>query len=251
MAITSLVLGIFILIMKVKVPLGNKYLRFFLIIAFIGTLLPNSFSYMAIREVPAGIMSVVIATVPIVSLAVALMARIERFQPMRLLGILCGVSALILLAMPDVNLNAPVAWQWVAIALIAPICYGIEGNYVAVRSPVELSAVPTLFGASVIGTLIIGPVAWFGGYWVDMSQEWQAPEWAILGSSLGHLSAYAGYLWLVRRAGAVFTSQVAYVVTLTGVFVSMIMLGESYGWLMWVAVVMMLIGVSLVRPRKS
>ena len=71
-----MVLGAFVFTMKVKVPLGNKYLRFYLIIAFIGTLLPNSFSYMAIREVPAGIMSVVIATVPIVSLTVALITRI-------------------------------------------------------------------------------------------------------------------------------------------------------------------------------
>jgi len=183
MAITTIVLGAYVFIMKVKVPLGINHLRFYLIIAFIGTLLPNSFSYMAIREVPAGIMSVVIATVPIVSLAVALTARIERFQPKRLAGIVCGVSALMLLAMPDVNLNGSISWKWVAIALIAPICYGIEGNYVAVKSPLELSAIPTLFGASVIGTFIIGPIAWFGGYWVNMSQEWQAPEWSILGSA--------------------------------------------------------------------
>jgi len=246
-----MVLGIFIVIMKIKVPRSYTHLRFYLIIAFIGTLLPNSFSYMAIRELPAGIISVIIATVPIVSLAVALIARIERFQPIRLAGIVCGVSALLLLAMPDVNLNESISWKWLAIALIAPICYGIEGNFVAVKSPVDLAAIPTLFGASVIGMFIIGPIAWFGGYWVSMSQEWQAPEWSILGSALGHLVAYAGYLWLAPRAGAVFTSQIAYVVTLTGVFVSMIALGENYGWLMYIAVAMMLVGVSLVRPKKS
>ena len=251
MAITALVLGAFVFIMKIKVPLDRKHLIFYLIIAFIGTLLPNSFSYMALREIPAGIASVVIATVPIMSLVIALIAKIERFEPLRMIGIGCGVSALILLAAPDVNLNGSIAWQWVAIALIAPICYGIEGNFVAVKSPVELSAVPTLFGASVIGTMIIGPIAWFGGYWVTMGQEWQAPEWAILGSALGHLLAYAGYLWLVKRAGAVFTSQIAYVVTLTGVFVSMIALGENYGWMMWVSVALMLVGVTLVRPRET
>ena len=211
MAITTLVLGAFIFILKIKVPRSRSHLRFYLIIAFIGTLVPNSFSYMAIREIPAGIMSVVIATVPILSLVVALIARIERFQFTRLAGILCGVSALVLLAMPNVNLNGSVAWQWVAIALIAPICYGIEGNYVAVKSPMELTAISTLFGASLVGTLIIGPIAWFGGYWVSMSQGWQAPEWAILGSALGHLSAYAGYLWLVKRAGAVFTLSLIHI----------------------------------------
>ena len=71
MAITTLVLGVFIFILKIKVPWGRSYLCFYLIIAFIGTLVPNSFSYMAIRELPAGIMSVVIATVPILSLVIA------------------------------------------------------------------------------------------------------------------------------------------------------------------------------------
>jgi len=57
--------------------------------------------------------------------------------------------------------------------------------------------------------------------------------------------------WFRKRAGAVFTSQIAYIVTITGVFVSIIVLGENFGWLMYVAVAMMLLGVSLVRPIKA
>ena len=251
MAITSVVLAAYIAIARVKVPIDRRYLNFYLVIAFIGTLVPNSFSYIAIRELPAGIMSVIIATVPIMSLTVALIARIEQFRLSRLVGIVLGVSALMLLALPDVNLNGPTALSWVAFAFIAPVCYAVEGNYVAVKSPKELSSVIMLFGASVVGTFIIAPVAWFGGYWVSMSHGWQAPEWAIIGSAVGHLCAYSGYLWLVRRAGAVFTSQLAYVVTLTGILVSILALGEDYGKLMWVAVAMMLVGVSLVRPKQA
>jgi drug/metabolite transporter (DMT)-like permease len=38
---------------------------------------------------------------------------------------------------------------------------------------------------------------------------------------------YAGYVWLVGRAGAVFAAQVAYLVTLFGVFWAMLILGET------------------------
>jgi len=251
LAITTLILGAYLLLTQRRIPVSRKHLLYYLIIAFIGTLIPNSFSFMAIRELPAGIMSVVIATVPIMSLAVALLARIEVFQIKRLFGIVCGVSALILLALPDVTMTGPKMLPWIVVALIAPICYGIEGNFVAVKNPPDLSPVVVLFSASLLGSLIIGPVAWFGGYWVSMTTGWDAAEWAIVGSALGHMSAYAGYLWLVQRAGAVFTSQVAYVVTLTGVFASIAFLDEQYGWIMWIAVAMMLIGVTLVRPSPS
>ena len=60
-----LVLGPFLLLRGKRVPLAWSYLVFFLIIAFSGTIIPNSASYLAQRHLPAGVMAIVIATVPI------------------------------------------------------------------------------------------------------------------------------------------------------------------------------------------
>ena len=62
---------------------------------------------------------------------------------------------------------------------------------------------------------------------------------------------YTGYIWLVGRTGAVFASQVAYIVTLSGVFLGITILGENHSPLVWLALVFMLIGLVLVQPRKS
>jgi len=70
----------------------------------------------------------------------------------------------------------------------------------------------------------------------------------MLGAAGGHMIAYTGYLWLLGRAGAVFTSQVAYIVTLTGVITSIVFLGERYGALLWIAVALMLLALALVKP---
>ena len=60
---------------------------------------------------------------------------------------------------------------------------------------------------------------------------------------------YAGYVWLAARAGAVFATQVAYVVTGSGVLWAMLLLGERFSGWVWAALVVMLLGLFLVQPR--
>ena len=48
-------------------------LTIYLVIALIGTLIPNGASYVAYRHVPAGIMSILISTVPMIAFAIALL----------------------------------------------------------------------------------------------------------------------------------------------------------------------------------
>ena len=62
---------------------------------------------------------------------------------------------------------------------------------------------------------------------------------------------YASYVWLVGRAGAVFTAQVGYAVTATGVIWAMLILSESYSPYFWVAAALILAGVFLVQPRRA
>jgi drug/metabolite transporter (DMT)-like permease len=251
MFLSAIMLGIVLLIKKQSVACSSVAIKYFVVIAFIGTLVPNTFSLLAIDQLPAGIMAIVIATVPMMSLVVALLARIEAFSWTRTVGIILGACALLLIALPDASLPDPTRAPWLLVALIAPFCYAIEGNFVAARAPIKLSPIVTLFGASVIGTLLLTPVVWFGGMTVSLNVVWDMSHWAILGSAVGHVAAYSGYLWLLGKAGAVFTSQLGYVVTLSGVIGAIVLLDENYGLTVWVSVAMMLAGVALVRPKKS
>jgi drug/metabolite transporter (DMT)-like permease len=251
MFLSALMLGVFLVVKKQRVAHTAVALKYFTIIAVIGTLIPNTFSLFAIEQLPAGIMAIIIATVPMMSLVVALVARIESFSWMRTIGVILGVCALLLIALPDASLPDPSKAPWLLVALIAPFCYAVEGNYVAARAPIKLSPVVTLFGASVIGTLLLTPVVLIGGTAVSFTDTWNLSHWSIIGSAIGHVTAYSGYLWLLGRAGAVFTSQIGYVVTLSGIIGAIVLLGESYGLSVWLAVAMMLFGIALVKPKKS
>ncbi len=246
---SSIVLTAISILRGVRAPLHQRTLFYFLVIGLIGTILPNSFSYLAAAQLPAGVMAIIIASVPMFSLAIATSLRIERFSPVRSAGVLLGAAAISILILPETSLPEPEKAIFVLIALVAPFCYGAEGNYIATRAPREVDAVTTLLGASVLGVFIAAPLALATDSWVDLSAPWGAPEWALLFSSLFHVAAYSGYIWLVGMAGPVFSSQVSYVVTLAGVFLSALILSESYSSWVWMALVLMLAGLALVQPR--
>ena len=72
---------------------------------------------------------------------------------------------------------------------------------------------------------------------------------ALIATTILHIGAYGGFVWLIVRAGPVFAAQVGYIVTLTGVFLGMAVLGENNSSWVWLSLVAMLAGLALVKPR--
>ena len=235
---------------RVRFVLGTPALSLYGAIALTGTLIPNSFSYRAAAELPAGVMAIIIALVPMFALPIALGLGLERLQAMRLLGLVLGATAVVLIAAPGSSLPDAVS-LWVAVALIAPLCYGIEGNYLSWRGTDGLDPIQVLWGASAVAMLVAVPMAQVSGNWVSLGETWSVAEWALLLGSVAHVIAYCGYVWLVGAAGSVFAAQVAYVVTATGVLWSMLLLGERYALWVWAAFALMLVGLALVQPRGN
>jgi len=246
--ILSVALGFVALFRQEHVAMEPRHLAYYALIAAIGTLIPGSVSFYVAAKLPAGILGLLLATVPMFSLLIALTIRSETFEAKRMAGIALGVSAMMLLAAPELSLpGAGLAWL-LLLGLFAPFCYGMEGNIVERIAPAEVTPIAAIFVSSIIAIPISGSIAWFGGLWVDLSQPWGKAEWALLGSSLGHAAAYTGYVALVGIAGAVFSSQIAYVTTLSAILASLIFLDESYPATTWIAIAMMMSGLLLVQP---
>jgi drug/metabolite transporter (DMT)-like permease len=251
LVICSIILGVIALVRR-KVPVINRRtLFYYLMIGLLGTILPNSFSFVAIAHLPAGVIGVVIASVPMFTLSIALLLGLEVPSMKRGLGVLLGAIAVLLLIGPETSLPDPDKVVYVLVALVAPFCYGLEGNYIAKWAPQEVDPVGTILGASILGSLIMGPLSVATDSWVELFVPWEGPEWALFFSSIFHVTAYTGYIWLVGVAGAVFSSQIAYVVTISAVFLSALILSETYSVWVWSALALMLLGLSLVQPRAD
>ena len=249
--IATIALSVISIARRVGPIINRRVLIYYLAIALLGTILPNSFSYVAAFHLPAGVMGIVIASVPMFSLGIALGLRIEPPKLQRGIGVLLGVGAVILLVGPETSLPDPEKTIFVFVALVAPLCYGVESNYIASWAPEQVDPVMTLLGASAIGCAIALPLAVTTDSWVDLFTPWGSAEWALFLASLCHVVAYTGYVWLVSIAGAVFASQIAYVVTISAVFLSSLILNETYSGWVWSALALMIMGLLLVQPRRS
>lgn len=251
MAIGAVFLGAITLIQRKRVPLTRATLGFSAVIAVIGTIIPNSAFYYAVAHLPAGIMSIVISTVPLLSFPIALMIGMDKFSLPRLAGLLCGLGGVALIALPQASLPEPGMAAFIPIALIGPLFYACESNFVARFGTAGMDALQAMFLTSAVGTLLSLPLALGTGQFIDPMSGFGAPELALVASSLVHALAYSGYLWLASRAGAVFAAQSGYIVTGTGVVWAMLVFGESYSGWVWGALVLMMFGLTLVQPREA
>ncbi len=234
-----------------RLPFAPRHVALYTVIALIGTLLPNSASYTAAIHLPSGILSIVLSLVPMMAFPIAMALGMDRFSATRFLGLLLGFSAILLIALPETSLpDASMVW-WLPMALVAPAFYAVEGNFVARYGTEGLDPVQVLLGASVVGTVLAAPLALMTGQWISPLPPWGAPDAAILGSSTAHALAYAGYVWMVGRAGAVFAAQVSYLVTAFGILWAWLLLGETYSGWVWAAVALMFAGLFLVQPRRA
>lgn len=250
-AIGAMALGIVQWIRKVPFRRDPHALVVYTVIALVGTIVPNSAMYEAIRHLPSGLVSILLALVPMFAFPIAMALGNERFAVSRFLGLCLGLAGVLLIVGPEASLPDRAMILFVPIALIASLCYGFEGNIVARWGTAGLTPLEVLLGASVVGATLALPLALASGQFIDPRPPWGLPDAAILLSALIHTVVYTAYVWMVGRAGPVFAVQVSYLVTGFGVFWAILILGESYSGWVWSAMGVMMIGMFLVQPRPA
>jgi drug/metabolite transporter (DMT)-like permease len=105
--------------------------------------------------------------------------------------------------------------------------------------------------ASLIGAALALPLAWGSGQWIDPTAGWGTAESAFLIGAAVNIGTYAAYVWLAAQAGAVFASQMSYIVTGSGLLWASVLLGERPSPFVWLALLLMLAGLFLVSPRET
>ena len=251
LVIGALILGIVTHARGHRLPLGPAQIRLYVVIALIGTVLPNSASYAAAAQLPAGLISILLSLVPMFAFPIALAMGLERFSLARFGGLCCGLAGVLLIVGPEASLPERAMVAFIPLALIAPFFYGLEGNVVAKWGTAGVGPIRLLYGASLAGIVISLPLALVSGQFIDPRPPWGTPDLALMTGATVHAVVYTVYVWLVGRAGSVFAVQASYLVTGFGVIWAMVLLGERYSGWIWGALVLMLAGIFLVQPRPA
>ena len=228
----------------------RHHIKYYCVLAFIGISFPNILYYNAAPHLSAGILSVTVSTVPMLTYALMWVLRLEPFRFRRLTGILLGMAAILMLVLPDHGLQSGDASFWTLAVLLCATCYAVENVYISEGIDDSADVRQLLFGSNVIAMIVLLPLSF--QYADNITPAWfvSASAWAILGVSLTSILAYMMFFYAIKTAGPVFASQCAYIVTTSGVIWGIITLGEKHSTWIWGSVAVMLVGLFLVTPRR-
>ena len=236
-------------IRRVNLPLTGQALRFYLIIALIGTVFPNTISYQAAVHLPAGIMSLLLSVIPMFAFAIALGMGNDRFTYRRLIGLIFGLIGVLIIILPAVDLGVNIPVFWAALYLVTALFYAFEGNFVAKWGTQGLDPFQIMLGSSLVGLVVVTPLMLGSGHYITPLWPLPVAQVALIIGSVVHVLVYATYVWLVTRAGAVFAAQVSYLVTGFGLLWAWVILSEGYASTLWLALAAVFVGMYLVQPR--
>ncbi|MEM0977505.1 MAG: DMT family transporter [Pseudomonadota bacterium] len=228
-----------------------RHMPIMVAVAVLGTVFPGTVTYMSYSVLPGGMMAVIIAMVPIFALPLSIALGIEKPVTRRVLGVGLGLFAVVLLVGPQEALPVGVKPIFVMFALLAPLCWASEDNAIAKLGLGGLGANQVLLGASVIGLILVAPVTFATGQYINLWKPWTGVELAFLVSIFFHMVAYTTFIWFIPVAGPVMASQAAYLVTGFGIFFSVVFLDEGYSPYFWLAVGILAVSLYMVSPRRG
>ena len=221
------------------------------IITFLSVVIPNIIFYACIEHLDAGVLSISVSVIPLFTYLIAMGLRMDRFKIRRVLGLITGFCALLILILPENSLPDKRDIPWVLLALNCALCYALENIYIdrlALQNFGPIRLVCAVSFVSAIITFLLSLV-------MDQFFILQPTNLYLFISTLGlgfiSATAYSIFIYLIGRAGSVFSSQVGYLVTFFGVVWGIIILGESHSVFVWLSLAMIMLGIFLVQPKQT
>ena len=239
------------LITRQRLRITRHSVLFFIACGLSGLVVPGAIYFYAASKVSPGILSITIATVPLITFTFAALLGVEKAKIGRIFGVVLGIMSIIALVGPTESLPDRSAIPWIFAALFAAFCYSSENLLVALRAPAGLSALSIATGLFIAASLMMAPVVIAIDAFVVFNWPWGQVEWAMVGMALVSVTAYSLYVYLIVYSGPVFASQTAYIVTISGVLWGIAIFDEDHSSWIWVSLAIMILALALVSPRKK
>ncbi len=200
-------------------------------------------------KLPAGVMTLVLALSPPFTFIMGVLARVERFRWLGLVGLLFGFAGVVLIVAPGASAAEPIAWQWFLLALLAPVMFAAANVSAALLQAPASSSVATAAGVLFGSALVILPVMLIAGQaWVPTRLD-DAAIGTLLAIAINAVFLVL-FLEIIRRAGPVFFAQFNYLAVLAGVAWGAVIFGERLSIYVIAAMVLMFVGVFLSGYRR-
>ncbi len=250
-------IGSGVLLLLVCAALGRyprrqwTYLKNYVINGLLGFTIPGPILFWAAPHLPVAVLTLMIPMAPLLTYVLIVTMRVERFDPLRALGVIAGFISVGFIVLPQGSLPEPGQVAWVLLGLGAACFYALQNVYIALRSPPDADILTQTTGMLIVGGLAALPlaIALDGFLWPTwpMSVAVQAATVMLLINA----AMMFMFVWVARTIGPVFAAMTANVITLAGVLWGWVVFQEAPSPWIWAAIVAMACGVALVTLRRA
>ena len=232
------------------IEINRETIRLYVACGVLGVVIPAVAIYYAASRLSAGVLAITTTVGPILTFLFLAVFGVERLASVRMIGVLFGVLAVALLIFPETSLPDASAVPWVLLACLPGLCYALENVILTFFLPEDARPFMITCGSYLVSSLVLVFVVIATDSFVALEWPWGPVEWAIVGMAGINAVAYGLFIYLIAYAGAVFATQVAYLVTISGVLWGIAIFDEQHSIWVWLSLASVLIGLTLVRPRK-
>lgn len=229
----------------------SENLKFSAICGILGVAVPNLNVVVVVGHIPAGVVAVALSTTPIMTYAIALVWRLEKFVLMRASGLALALVGTLFIVVPKASLPTPNAAPWFAMALLTPALYAVTNILADRMRPPGVHSITLAAGMLFVSTFTLAPLAIVFDQVHYLNFPFTVGDYAIFAQISASILAYILFFEILRMVGAVQFSFTSYVITLTGIGWGILFFAEAHSLWIWVAVAFILIGLALVTIKQG
>lgn len=229
-----------------------RHIKFYFLCGLIGIAIPNTNMYYLSSHLPAGLLAVIVNTVPVIIYPMALLTKQEKFSFLRFLGVCSAIAGILCLLIPKAQLQNITGHHyyilWILTALITPFCFAFFTLFINPHRPKDSTPLMLAAGMLMAAAVLLMP-------WVIKTGGFYAFSGNIINNGLILLEialssiGYVLFFKLLKIAGPVYYSFVDGVVALTGLFWGFVLFQETPSLLSVIAISFILFGIMLVNLK--
>ena len=253
-AILGIALGLSLtnIVRGTRPPLHGQAIRFYLASGLLGFICPFALEAIVAPRLPLVVLILIITTVPIWTLLIAALTRVERLTVLRLCGVVLGFGAAALVALDTAGAigNGGVDPLWCLLAAAIPLLYAVFTVFVAARWPAGVDAVQVAQGQAIAVAIAVLVTLPFQAEWRDLAYDAKQVG-SIAGVVVCEIVGLLLYLRLARDRGPTFVAMANYISICVGAALGVLVFDDPVTWITAVGAVLLVAALQMTRVRTA
>jgi drug/metabolite transporter (DMT)-like permease len=226
-----------------RLPTDGLMVRHFGLVAFFGAVLPFTLLAWGEERITSALTSVLNASTPMFTAAIAVLAGQERLRRMQVGGLAIGIAGIAVAAGFGASDLSGSSVTGTVAALGAGACYGVAAVYVR-RNLGGVSPIVAAAGQLTMGSLLLAPVAVATSALHGVELAPNRVGAVLLLGALGTGLAFVLYYRIIADLGPTKATLVTYIVPLVAVVAGIVVLDEPFEWRLVVGGVLTVAGIA-------